>query len=334
MAPYDVDVLVTELLKLKKSDIIDALINFRLPSTVNSGDLKRYVKDLSDLKSAKCPNCKEDLHNLTLLPVEQGGQDVSRNSSLEVIYLNKLITEKDAVISNQSIAIDSLKRHNNLLEKLANNYDASICAPTSPSSSKIDKSKNIDSSSIIHELAKIPGSASPQKTISAVSQNQSKFSKTQIAASIHEAETVKKFNEFIQLGLVDNSDAEHQIGDWQITSGLRYKTRSEKSNYIVGTGENNIAGAPAAACTEDLHFFHVFNMHPTVNTEAMMAFLKPRFPEVTCKQLDSRRPEEYSSFKIGISQKNTESFMNPKYWAAGTKINKFFHLRKRPMARK
>nr|CAI5833383.1 unnamed protein product [Callosobruchus analis] len=80
-------------------------------------------------------------------------------------------------------------------------------------------------------------------------------------------------------------------------------------------------------------YYHVFNLHPSVNQDNIEKYLKPRFPEVRCERLESRRPEEYSSFKVGILEKNSASFLDSKIWATGTKINKFFYPRRKPQGR-
>lgn len=108
------------------------------------------------------------------------------------------------------------------------------------------------------------------------------------------------------------NSAVHKNWQCQISKLLQREANPE-IEIIIGSGEN----------VNDINY-HLFNVHPTVNEEAILKFLKPIFPEGTCLKLNCRCRDEYTSFKIGISQVNSDKFANAKLWSAGTKINKFF----------
>lgn len=78
-------------------------------------------------------------------------------------------------------------------------------------------------------------------------------------------------------------------------------------------------------------YLHLYNLHPTTKTEDAITYLKPDFPEVQVEKLNSLHPDIYSSFEIGVNQKNREEVMNSNRWPSGVRINRFFLQRKKPL---
>lgn len=97
---------------------------------------------------------------------------------------------------------------------------------------------------------------------------------------------------------------------------------------IIGSGKGPKIGIEAAP---RFSFVHVCRLHPTLGEDILVEHLKANgFSDVTCLKLESRRPEEYSSFKVGVPTRDFEALKNPEIWPEGSKINNFLlHLSQR-----
>lgn len=76
-------------------------------------------------------------------------------------------------------------------------------------------------------------------------------------------------------------------------------------------------------------FLHVSKLHPDTTAEQVASYLKPKCSEVVCLKLQSRFPEHYASFKVGVKEESVGEVLTPSCWPSGTLINRFFHQRKR-----
>ena len=114
-----------------------------------------------------------------------------------------------------------------------------------------------------------------------------------------------------------NNDGNNQ--EWIIP-----KKKKNKPQPIVGSSTSS-AGLLKAA-PKKAHI-HIYRLMPDTNLEEVMNHIKPQAPEATVQKLNSRHPENYSSFQVTVDYENRESVMDPGIWPAGTRLNRFFHLR-------
>nr|CAI5847901.1 unnamed protein product [Callosobruchus analis] len=60
----------------------------------------------------------------------------------------------------------------------------------------------------------------------------------------------------------------------------------------------------------------------------MQEMIKTNFPEASVEQIQSKYPEEYSSFKVTIFQSNFTQALNVNKWPKNTIINCFFQRKR------
>lgn len=72
---------------------------------------------------------------------------------------------------------------------------------------------------------------------------------------------------------------------------------------------------------------HVSRIKPGTTEKQMEAFVQQFFPEAMCELLDSRYPQQYTSFKVTLYSKNMEAALTPQKWPRGALVNKFFRKR-------
>lgn len=105
-------------------------------------------------------------------------------------------------------------------------------------------------------------------------------------------------------------------GDWKVQARKR-------------RGKQIIHGCSPDACTIKgavrYEHFHVFRLDPSVDANDLEQFLISRnLNGVKCYPLNSRRPEEYSSFKVSVPSNLVEDFKKPDTWPENVCVNRFF----------
>lgn len=102
---------------------------------------------------------------------------------------------------------------------------------------------------------------------------------------------------------------------------------------IIGTGQ---ASNFSIKGSKQLVHLHICRVDPEVTEGELILHLNQnRFSDVQCSKLESKRPEEYSSFKISVPRAKIEKIKNPEIWPEGVQINPFlFHLWKRNLISK
>lgn len=368
MADIDVVVVASELSKLRKQDLIDFIIHNTLPENVSSDVLLKYTKKSRNV----CEKCSETLDST----VSSGDSaetvmESGENSRLEITYLKELCVQKDIIIRNQQVTIETLVEQKNLLNNVSllfqsqNLVKSPIVTPVEHEEiRRIDGPRNLPQCE--QEPIQLPASvecsvnksARPSGNAVLKTQRRKQMSNTsnttqwnaasttnhttdgaltttdihagkepasarnltsltELSRAVLEAEQQQKLKEIIHL----NDDDSH----WQKVS---YKRKDRNKPTLVGTGLDICAGGLKAV--PSLTYFHVYQLDPKTKDSDLMLYLKTMFSEVTCERLDSKYPDIYASFKVGIFDKNIDNFLKPNIWPEGTKINKFFHIRKNP----
>lgn len=157
-------------------------------------------------------------------------------------------------------------------------------------------------------------------------QYQHKFTLSQVSSAIEKvysavesSETVRNSAKFVNED-TDNSnhDGNHS---WQ---NVMYKRR--RNQIVVGNNKENsnvmIKGVPRFM---DLH---VYRINPETTVSTMEQMLKANFPEVRCEQLDSGRPDLYSSFKVKIHDHHFKKAMDPTVWPEHACVSLSLYLKK------
>lgn len=104
MADVDSGVLISELNKLKKQELIEVVVNNILPESVTSRVILDFVK-----KNKKCESCCENINITTFSndSIDTLKQNVNK-VNMEVKYLKELCEQKDLLIKSQQLTVDAL----------------------------------------------------------------------------------------------------------------------------------------------------------------------------------------------------------------------------------
>ena len=319
-----------ELNKLKKSDLIELIVTSSLPDTCTSDILISYAST----RAKKC-NCEDIsfMNDSNTTVMSTNVNTVLKHKDFlvknEVKHLKELSEQKDKVIANQSLAIETLKNHNNLLNALLNSNN-NINKDFTKVATSNDNIQNVSRISTTSQIPKNQVQITPKPSCSdntpsgrrkpkPMQQASHLVTTQQVSSAVHQATAVVKTDEVLAL----RDDNKIKESNWNL---VQYKKRTRNRTIMVGTGSAGDAGThhPIRAVSS-LSYFHLFKLHPNTSHDDVIKFLKPQFSEVTCEKLNSRYPDEYSSFKVGVYEKNVDSFLEPSRWAEGTRINKFFH---------
>nr|CAI5847405.1 unnamed protein product [Callosobruchus analis] len=113
----------------------------------------------------------------------------------------------------------------------------------------------------------------------------------------------------------------HGVGNWQVVKGRHHQRRN---SLVVGDGpDSSVAkGVPKKVS------LHVTRIHPSTKFHEMQEMIKTNFPEASVEQIQSKYPEDYSSFKVTIFQSNFPQALNVNKWPKNTIINGFFQRKR------
>lgn len=271
------------------------------------------------------------------LPVAVEGGAVS-NSIIDVYYLKQIVEQKDEIIRNQKDLIESLKQQI-VLMKCSRTVIDTTNSPSSCMGSNVDN-KAVSYAGVSAAGYHKPGGSSRVKSGPSTSGETNKMGGSEDSTVFselqnHKAVTAAKFAEIINL--VDDTSG-HQITtkfhksskDVVAPNPHKYQRKGKRSSpQVVGerTVDRNDEVDIRAAVT--YRFFHVTKLDPKTTAEDLKRFLQTDLPEVRVDKLESLHPDCYSSFKIGISEKNETKVLDPSFWPSGSRVKRFFHARKK-----
>lgn len=77
-----------------------------------------------------------------------------------------------------------------------------------------------------------------------------------------------------------------------------------------------------------MFLFHVYRLDPKCSTENVEDFLKSNaIDQYQVEKLQSKFPNDYSSFKVAVPEGLQQKFTDPEIWPENVKINRFFRPR-------
>lgn len=215
---------------------------------------------------------------------------------IKIAYLEEIIRQKDLVIKNQSMLIDSLQVQIAFLNR-----------DLSAKSSKVPLTSNTVSVSDVISTKK---TKPVNKKESVEQQNTVQITPAAVSRAIHTAHTTKVCQEVVNL-----------TSDIPVIT----QTHKNKRKLLVGNADDDRGNLnlKSAKITKMSHF-HITNCDPETTLEDFSAYLKTILPLTQVEMLKSRNPLQYSSFKISVPTEDVPKILKSELWPSGVVINKFF----------
>lgn len=159
--------------------------------------------------------------------------------------------------------------------------------------------------------------------LNTVSDKNSSLYSTMIRTSSNSNSSIKKKN---NSNSISDKNTPQAISEGGFTMVKNRKSR-RMDRSIVGSGMADdmlIKGVPKYG------YLHVCKLDPTLKSEKLARYLDNKgFTGVICEKLESKRPKEYSSFKLTVPAQQFENIKNPNLWPEGSRISHFlFRLNK------
>ena len=152
------------------------------------------------------------------------------------------------------------------------------------------------------------------------------ISQHQVSSNVHSSASSKKIdfvNKTVSDINSDNIDTSFPVNNDKELFTTVVK-RKQNRKVVVGKDSNgdpnlcNLKGVPRFVS------LHVYRLSPETRVEHLVNYLKPRFPEVKCEQLNSKHPEEYASFKVDIFDKNLDKALDGNIWPSNARVRRYF----------
>nr|CAH7749266.1 unnamed protein product [Callosobruchus chinensis] len=240
---------------------------------------------------------------------------------VDIRIFNYIIKQKDQLVRELYDKIEILKINNKLLEDNASKLPST--------KHNIENSKNGQSNNSSKNTKNIPAVTYAEKEIPTI--DLQGVSNKHVASAILKEQTKLKFNEIINL-TKDQRDGkaasepgsssmkqtvsagveDHSGGEWK-----KVERKPRKNNVVIGNrGDTNIKGVPKYT------YLHVYRIDKETTVESLTALLANHFPEVICESITPKHPEMYSSFRIGIYDRNFRKAMDPSIWPSGACVSR------------
>lgn len=235
-------------------------------------------------------------------------------------------TLKDVVI-NLRAEIDNLKEENSKLKSHLQpnaSIDGASRSEILPKVSGIEalEQKGVDRKNISNEKTiRKPTDVKKTKTVNKLNENTKPISKKTYANAIGSSSDYT----LIVPSTIVPDEANHMISlqdkgtdDFQIVKNK--KKYSNKRNITVGAGTNSKLKAVVKYM-----YLYISKLDKDTTVNDVEKYLKyMNFNDFKCDKMESKRPDVYSSFRIGVPSHLLEKIKNPDLWPVGCYINRFF----------
>lgn len=119
-------------------------------------------------------------------------------------------------------------------------------------------------------------------------------------------------------------------GGWTVASRKRRNDKVQRNKRVV-----RCSGAPSdILCAADTtRYLHVWGAHPDTTEANVIAYLntKTKSTVYSAVKMMSKRPTNYSSFKVGVPENLYEECISPQYWPKGFSADRWlFRLERSP----
>lgn len=285
------DLIIEELNKLKKTDLIDIIINKKVPDGIKLSDLiKKSLKICENQVLCKCSSASLSLPTSKSADRDMTGiQNDLKCCEIELKYVKELNNELKRTVNNLETIVELLKTKNNDSTNLTECQQKYNVATASKISSDIKRSTVVKSSSKINNNSTCPNVVVTNKEVS---------------TAILDAQTRSKLNEIIHL------------------DGKNININVNK-NKIVGT---DLSDGDVAVGEKAWIFVTKYNTSYTV--ENLEASLRRKFSDrhFTCVQ--TKNNWGCNSFKIAVDLDLKDILLDGKIWPKGIEVGEYFFRKK------
>nr|CAH7765951.1 unnamed protein product [Callosobruchus chinensis] len=286
-------VLVKELNKLKKDELIDIIVKKKLPSSANNTVLVNFVGRIKD---------DEIRENKDIFYDSQDGSGCSRCEKLQdkLEAIEKLAAHLEKRTGEQEDLILLLKQGNNLFS----------------SNMKI---KNIQSQ-MVHQASSSSSLCNEENSIEATTQETSLQEqshnppKTYVSAAKTDRPT-KRVDSTYQ----SNNGNSHQQKQKINGDSIRPKNNNKP---IIGCGGTSIETLPK------LGYLYVYRCGPNVTSDDLQSMLQQNAPEIKFVSELWKKTEQSTSFKVSFPIDHYKEVYNPSLWPTGVAIRRFIFRRR------
>ncbi|CAH1107897.1 unnamed protein product [Psylliodes chrysocephalus] len=248
-------------------------------------------------------------NNIKKTEIPTSFQQIDSNESMKVSYLERIIRDKESIIENLHITIEALKEQLDLMKALKSS--------TESIQSQIQNERSKPSS--------IPCLSEPQQSSLKRTHN---LTEQNFILQKADAIEVKSSNPITKAALATalyNEESRNTL-----TSVINLEKDVRPKALLVGSLENTSDGTLRASefvKTSEFHY-HATNFAPDVSSENLQKHLQKFAPNVKVQKLNSRNPDQYSSFKISLPPLESGDIMDSKIWPYKVFLNRFFPSRK------
>lgn len=338
MAQVDESQVISELNKLRKSELIDIILHKKLPESVSGSDVLDVVMKSSFKNASACGGFVNDAADTPATAGCYGCQALQR----EIVVYKKLSDQLELRTRDQADLIHFYKTNNGYIGgKNAHKGGFAMCRSVeinphnlasvdvktvSDENISVKRSTDIQvgkkrSTDRPHNKQILAGSV----TRSAVHQGKAvssggPVSEKQVAAGILLAETQVALDKYVNL---DNHNPGSQMEKKDRQEWQNVRSKKRRRSVLVGSKDS----APVKGVPSSVHL-HVYRVDPKTTADQLADMLRPSFPEVTCDVLVPRHPELYASFKVAIHSSNFRAAMDASLWPQGACISRFLFPRR------
>lgn len=139
--------------------------------------------------------------------------------------------------------------------------------------------------------------------------------------------TNKAMQVAVNNALLATKSTESTDGDFTVVQRRRKRANNVKIGTAISeTGPNREKNTVLLKSAVIYKSLHVYKLQASTSEEEVIQYLKNRgFMGVKCEKLNSRRPDEYSSFKVSVTDTDYDKLNCEETWPTGVRFNHFLH---------
>ncbi|CAH1110865.1 unnamed protein product [Psylliodes chrysocephalus] len=295
----EIAVLTSELNKLKKNELIDLILTFKVPMSVTSDILVKYIKKL--MVSDKQPVNNEKFHdsysNLNYCVQCEGSLKKLDQIKCELDTMSKLTFHLEKRTQEQADLIALLKQFKDL------NFETN----NTPSCSKNSNSTLILNSSHRAQF----GSTEDNKNLT--KDNNSKDNNPQ-----------KNFNEVLKTNIpkqtIKESRYERSTNSEDKNRGNSLYKKRYNNKAIIGSNEIQNKQFKIVPRQGFLHLSRIGN---EIKSDDVLNFLKKSAPDINFSCEEWHRNDRVSTYKVSFPMDKINQIYDPAIWPKGAEVRRF-----------
>lgn len=323
----EIQLIVNRLSRLNKTELIDIIVNRKLPECLSDCTMLDYIKvknseksddliekddsfvDASDVNTTindACAKCVKWSHQLDVK-----SKELENNCKLISHLEDRIKEQSDNIVFLQSFITNKNNEHRPLVSNKTNKYfseprNLQPVAINQNDKSVQPNSRNQREPHLQVPTATVSGPIGSQSNVQSSNLNNVSTNVTSRGTNITSAQV--------------NSAVQSAMNNLKNVNNFKNGIRFQRKPIIgMGRSDSNIMTIPK------MGFLHVYRIHPDTTQENLKKYLSKTAPNISFECEAWNKTSNSASFKVSFPIQDVTRVYDPAIWPEGAAVRRFFH---------